>query len=439
MKKETKNVNLDDNSIDFKERLKRTKKANKLISFKRKKKAEPIFSSNQEEIKFTDQGELNLKLIKESVVVDFSKQLITTAKKIKVVTPRSLKKAKKKLDDEEFILTVATDIESKLGKFVSKNKEKLNTLSEELDKINKGIPYIYKQEEIDKKENQMIGIKKQASILKLECLLISNNSDFENFDLLKDEALLENIDTFTNKAKGEDISSLARSCKKDLDYVDNLLDVIDKTDKIDYEINSKSSEIKTRDSYFGDYKKEVLELNSVQDKINSEIKDNVLKSNELVDKIKNFTDSSDSLSTDQLRCIADDYIDYFINSDYLLKIFHFLTLNVFKDKKHEALKKLKDRQTLIKTIYSDYERELGKEISNLKQLSNNIKTSIANLSWLKTVFHDKFYQYKHLIPEYEEIYEKLDKLEKKLHHDHEVVNETKNKLRVKKMKVEKAS
>ncbi len=419
----------------FKKRLKKVNKINNIINSKNKKKPIPIFSTNQEELIFDKKGTFNLNTLKKSVVVNFNEQLITTKKRVVVVSKTSLKKAKSNLKEKSLILETGTNIESKINKFVVKNKEKLSSLNEELSKLSKGLSNVYKKEEVDDKKKKILNIKKQAEILKIECLLISGNSDFENFDFLHDEALLKNIELFTLKASNQEIKDLAISCKTDLDYVDNLLEVLSKSDYLDYEINKKDKTIKKRDEDFKEYKKDVSDLYKIKNTITSEIKEEVAKSYEIIERLKKFDESKDVLSINQLRSIANDYIDYILNGDYLIKLFHFLTFNIFKNDKKETLKQIQNKEQLIKIIYSDYSQELNKEIADLKQLSTNIKVSIEQLSWLKTVFKNKFYKYQDLFSEYKEIYIKLEKLEEKLIHDHEIVKNVEDELKVKKLEI----
>lgn len=281
----------------------------------------------------------------------------------------------------------------------------------------------------------MLNIKKQTEMIKLQCLLISYNSDFENFALSKDETLLKNIDFFVHQASNQDIKFLAKSLKKDLDYLDNLFVLLDKTLYLDYKINDKENEIIKRNSDFKEYQEDVLELKMSEESLNNEVNNQVVESEKILKKIEEFDNSNQSLSINELRIIADDYLNYILNGDFLIKILHFLTLNVFKNDKKEAIKQIKNRQRLIEMIYSDYEYELSKEIDNLKKLSNNIKKSINQLSWLKMVFDNKFYKYKDVLPEYKIIYEKLANLDKQLLKSKESVDLLENNLNIEKSKV----
>lgn len=430
MKKEE-SLSIRDNS-SLENRLSFNQRITKLINKKLKERTKPVISNEVVEIKFTKGGYTNLSKLKKSIVVKPKQQLIKTSKVITIVTPKSLKKTDKVLKKDKELLDQAVVIKKIITKKVKEYRKKLSSLEDEYNSLNSLVTKIYTKEQVKEILGKLISLKIQTDDLKLKCLFISSLSDFDDIDILANNHLSDLSSSFSKKADTTDIKLLINSCKKDLDYTDKVLDLVDKTSYLDYELMKKDEIIKKRDEDFKQEKEDVSDVNKFQEEIVCQIEEEISKTNELIVKIENFNGKENILSIKELREIAEDYIDYILNTDLLVKIFRFLRSLISSDKK---AKKLEDRETLIKRIYTDYEDELKTEINSMNRLSDNLKKSLEQLDWLKTVFYEKFYKYKDLIKEYDDIYNKLEDLEKKLLSNCKIVDVTKQKLNDEKSKV----
>lgn len=420
------------NNSSFEERLIFNRRISKLITRKQKESIKPIMSDNAIKIKFTEGGYTNLSRLKNSVVVKPNYRLIKTSKVITIVTSKGLKKAHKMVKKDNNLLNNGILIREIIWKKVNEYRKKLANLNDEYEKISTLVTKVYTKEMVDEVFKKMTSLKKQTNDLKKQCIFLVNLYDFDDISLLKNGNLTDLCSSFTEKSDATDVKLLVSSCKKDLDYTQRVLDLVEKTSYLDYELVKKSATIKKRDEDFKKEKGDVTILSKLQEEIMDKIDEEVEKTNEMINKIENFSGKETLLSLTELQEIANDYIDYILKTDLLVKIFRFLRSLLLSDKK---VKKIDDRETLIKKIYNDYEDKLSTEINDLNRISDNLKKSLEQLTWLKKVFYEKFFQYKDLIKEYDEIYEKLEKLEQKLANNCEVVNVTQKKLNEQKIKV----
>ncbi|MEG0025750.1 MAG: hypothetical protein RR847_00710 [Bacilli bacterium] len=404
------NFNINNKGSDFKGRLKWFLDFDRIVLVKKKSKAVPIFSSRIEEINFTNQGIDNMNFFKKSVVVKENDVDIVTAKPVKIVKKSSLTKVHDDIKHKITTLDMEIAIKNKIDNFILKNKKKLSLLKEQLDNINDGISNIFLKDEIDLKKQKIKDIKKKANVLRLECLLVYNNSDFKNFDILNDEKLDKMITHFTSDVAQDEITVLASSCRDDIDYVDNLLVTLDKTAQINFLIALQDNDITSRDDDFKKYKGEVATVSNKNNEIINILSKENKKMADIMEQLNTFENHKDNLSLIDLKQISNNYIKYLFSVSHFQALLHLLTLNIFGDKQNELQNEIFKRRRLINKTYDNYADMLGDGINQLKYLSTNIKHCLYDLRSLCNTFDNKFYKYKHLIPEYDIIYNKLDQL-----------------------------
>lgn len=379
-----------------------------------KKRKRPLFSRKFRKLKI-----YNLKTLKNSYLVDLKHPIITTNKKITIVTPKQLNKVK--LDVKKNIVNVdyQTKIKDLMKKRINENKNKIKLLREKVNKIDNS--NLYKITDIQASLEQISEIKNKINTIKLETLILSNLNDFDDISKLNNEKLEKYTYDYKEIASNEQIKELLKECRNEIDYVDNIISLYDKTIYIEEFTTEIKEKIKRRDDdyiVYDDKFKSVL-ANSKDDIENLDNKINDI--DKLLEKIKKFEEVKEELSIHKLKKIVDQYTIYLFKTDFIMKIFKLLNLKFFI--------KEESRTELIKRIYTEYSYEIGKSVDSLKNITDKIENNLNEISNLKETFYSKFYKYKDVIEEYDLIYNKIDKLEKSLNEQNLKISKKVKKLK----------
>lgn len=351
--------------------------------------------------------------------------------KIKLVTKNKFKKSKVKIQENDGKKNLNNDskqleesIIKRINKIILDNKEDINKLKLEIYEIDKKIYDTYDTEELKKIKIQFEEITNKINKIKRNFEIIKENLYFENYDEINNYFLLEEIEDFKFNNNLESVELLSLKCKQQIEQLDDILLLYEKSITTSKCFNSKKSKV------------EYFDKNSSQIKVKSEEIDFITK------KINNNLELQNKFISDMDKKIGQSQKDVKIYYKYQglndlannalmmgLGMYSYSTMNrsrfrgikfligsfLIFNSIRGMLKFLSPEMKKITYIYyKDYTKELENESHRLVLTHNILNRSIQDIDVLKREFKSKFMEYQYELPEYDAMFIKLDKIQKQL-------------------------
>ena len=322
-----------------------------------------------------------------------------------------------------------------------KIKKKINKLNNECDII-ESEAYLIKKYGNDKNLlDKAVVIRKEVEVLEEKLSKIDKelNSIKENIlidpKLINDEDLVESIIKYKDLISDIEKSRLPNKIKLLEEYKEltiKLEELDTKTKNLELETSAREKELSERDSRYKEAKEKMLNLDEINDRCNTILKNNKTYLDELSSKIGTINKTK--------------YTKYKLQGlnnllSTSLKYIGLLSLTPLRGilpgiaTKTYATRKLVgsiyhnlhyEKQEKIVYSFENYYSELNSRICSISTVEENIGLALQDINNLKSEFRNKFLKYN--LPEYDEAYKKIELLEEDVLTSRQKVFLMKNKL-----------
>ena len=324
---------------------------------------------------------------------------------------------------------------------VLKIKKKINKLSNECDII-ESEAYLIKKYGNDKNLlERATAIKKEIEVLEEKLSKIDKelNSIKENILIypksINDEDLVESIIKYKELISDIEQSKLPNKIKLLEEYKEltiKLEELDTKTKNLEVETNMREKELSERDSSYKEAKEKMLNLDEINDRCNTILKNNKTYLDELSSKIgtinkikytKYKLQGLNSLLSTSLKYIG------LLSLTPLSGILPGIAAKTYATRKlvgsmYHSLHY--EKQEKIVYSFENYNLELNNRISSISTVEENIDLALQDINNLKGEFRNKFLKYN--LPEYSEAYKKIELLEQDVLNSRKKIYLIKNKL-----------
>lgn len=339
-------------------------------------------------------------------------------------------KTEKKLEDEQIIIEEVT-------KFVDESKNILSEIKFELNDIKKEIPNLHTQQDVIELDNKFNKVKEKLEKLKQQYEVMKDKYNFEDYDILDNIKLIDNIEDYKDKASLEEIELMVDACKYEIEAIDGITIEEEKKVGIDDQITEKKTIIKNRDRDFVKIIDKTIDLDETENFIFKEMINEKKIIAELDEKLKKIT-----TQTEQVREYVYDTSRMFasflrISAGILtaplsnIRIFHtMLGVNLInhglRDLRTSLIPEERVR-TEIRYKYTSVEREILSTKDEVLSTSKLLNSSLNELESLKE-YMKKYESESNYIPEYNNMKNMMDDLEKTLLKKKEEIKQIDKKL-----------
>lgn len=300
----------------------------------------------------------------------------------------------------------------------------LNNLIIDYNVLKKEVDNAIEVDELDKVSEEIDELIRKLEIIKKEMALLTSSGTFNDIYKLHDPYLENIIDEYKE--------SLLYS-KEVLDTVENLennklhVSIINKInefekekDKLTKKLNDTKEKYEIRDEDFIKWKENYLNIEDINknlDNIATLADEKLAEIEELVNKSVDITEIVEHRMMGTLEILTRTMIIMaMIRRNTMMQANVAMaggTLATFNAIRHMINPDLGTRTRLVADI-TDYKDMIVNTMNDTENINQLINDSLSDVSRMKTIFEDQFKEYKYDFPEYKEIFEKLDKIEKEM-------------------------
>ncbi|MDO4962506.1 MAG: hypothetical protein Q4E75_00160 [bacterium] len=342
----------------------------------------------------------------------------------------NIKKEIKKTKNEINIL-------KEVNKFISDTKEKLDFISEEIQDLKTETKNKYKtQEEL---ELRYIKLKEKLCKLKLQYDAIKDKYDLSDFKVIESIKLMNSIDDYKQIAKLNEMEMLVNICKDEIAKIDNITLVkqdsnkvgenIEKNKKDQYNVKVKFNLSKEKINNLDSYKNEIIQEINNQKKIIDDMYKKAFHFKKSVEKKYEYVSKGKMLSS--ILKIAGGIITLPLSGLNLFGIALGSTL-VNKGLKQINNSLEKREKIIINYNYEDISKQVSKVEDKVNYIDLILSDSLNEIKKLKNYFNDELKKYNEILPEYKDIFEKINAIENNLVSEQNKINNMNEKLNIEK-------
>ena len=323
-----------------------------------------------------------------------------------------IKKEKKKTQEEIIIL-------KEVNSFIDNSKKQIDSIKEDIEELKKLSKE--KNKEINKTEEKYIEIRKKIDKLKKQYEAVSEKYDLSEFSILESIKLIDSINNYKSLASLNEMDMMLNVCKKEIEKIDSIIIIDNDKKKIGANIEETKEDQKNVKIKFHNSK---VKTENVKD-IGKEIEYELNRQKEMVDSLYEKAYKYETHARKELEIIGHrNMISSMLNIAGGILTLPFTGLNIFgialgATMVNKGLKELnKDLPTREKIVLEYNYEDISKQISEVKDKTKYIdlvlSDSLNEIYKLKKNFKEEFSQYNNIIPEYQEVFEKLNDLEKSI-------------------------
>lgn len=330
-----------------------------------------------------------------------------------------------KREDESIILEEVTNFIDESKKLLSEIKFEINSIKAEIDEQKT-------QEQIAKLDERYTCIQEKLNDLKKKYLVMKEKYNFDDYEILDNITLIETIENYKTKAKLDELESLVDACKDEVEAIDGVLIEDRKSVGVGEEIVEKKDEIIDRDNAFENTKDKAIYLDDLektiqkeaeeQRKIIRELEIKIAKVEHEVVKTTEYVYQSGRMFSSFLR-IATGILTAPLSNTRLFGVMlgtHLINRGL-KDLKSSLIPK-EIEKTEVRERYQNVEREILNTKDEVGTTLKLLDDSLEQIEELQEIFKIKFEPYASYIPEYHNVKNMLDDLQKKLQTKKEQMN-----------------
>jgi len=324
----------------------------------------------------------------------------------------NLKKEIKKTKEEIVIL-------KEVDKFINDSKDNLNEINTELNEIKTDIKENNKPaEEIEKRYNEL---KKKITKLKNQYYAVKEKYDLSEFSILESIKLMDSIDNYKTMASLNEVEMMVRVCKKEIEKIDSVTIVVEESKKAEDDIqDKKESENKIRIK-FNKNKTKVNELKTFEEEIAYELKEQQEIVDEMYKKASYFKkEVSKKMEyighkkiVSSLFRIAGGILTMPLTGSQLFGVALGSTM-INKGLKEMNRKLEKRERIVINYKYEDISKQVEEVKDKIEYTNLILIDSLSEIKKLKNNFNEVYKDYKYILPDYLEMIEKVEALERRL-------------------------
>ena len=333
------------------------------------------------------------------------------------------------------------NIKQELNKIIAADKNEVNKISDELDKIETVTPLNKSNEYIKKLEERIKKIKDRLGIIKNHYEVISNYYDFKGYDNLNNILLINSIEDYKFYKTDNEIDELVLHCHEECKKLDVIIDATDKCIKTDKKILEIKKYNEKRDKDYLNDKEKISLIDACYEKINKNMENEKNFLNKLDEDIIYINNRLDSNLFYNSKTLLDNILNISICTN-LMPIFPSFTLLL----QTIILKNLTDatrilfnanikKEIITKNIISKYLRMISENEENMDLIVKYLNDNITNVKEIKKEFVKKFEQHKDALNDYDKYLNKIDLALKNLEEKNKKIEEYKKNLSVKKDKI----
>lgn len=322
-----------------------------------------------------------------------------------------LKKEIEKVEDEVVILK-EVDI------FIKKSKIILNEINDEVDYLKRNL----KEEGSNTKEleERYNNLKKQIDILKKQYEAVKDKYDFSEFSILESIKLVEKIDDYKNKASVNEIDFMIRICKKEISKIDHVTIQYEKVKNVGNDIESVNKSQQKIKVKFHKNKENIEKIKQTEDDITNQLNIHEKTIGEMY---------NEAMAFEKIARTEFEYSGYGRMFSSLLKIaggvltLPFTGKNIFgvalgNTMINRGLKVLNNGLDIKKRIvysykYTDIAPKINEIKDKIEYTNLIINDNLNELHKLKNNLRE-YMKYKMILTGYDDMEEKIQKLEDKL-------------------------
>lgn len=422
--KETENVNiLDIKDRDALENVKFNVKfdVNKTVKDK-KTKRETISNRTVNNIKHNTGFSINKKVGYEEIDINLRD---IEHKTIELDEPVNLKKEIKKTTHE---ITIIKEVDT----FINQVIENLDQINNEVENIKSDLKMKKETKEIEERYNKL---RVKIDKLKMQYDTIKEKYDLSEFAIVGGIKLIDSISDYQSIASLNEIETMVRVCKKEIEKIESITIINDKSKKVSSNLEDKKHEEDNVKIKFNKHKEKIKDVNTIEEKISLEVKEqeqivndmykDAIYFEERISKEIEYIGHRKILSS--MLNIAGGILTLPLTGINLFGIA--LGSTMINKGLKEMNKKLETREKIV--INYDY-KDISKKISNMKDkvgYTNLILIdSLNEIKKLKNNFSNTFKNYEYILPDYYEMFDKINSLENRLIEQQKNLNKIDKKL-----------
>ena len=337
----------------------------------------------------------------------------------------------KKVEDEKVILEEVTE-------FIDDSIILLDEIKTQLNDIEKSISELHTEKDVQELNEKYFIVKKKLEKLKKQYDIMKEKYEFEDYEILDNIKLMDSIDDYKNKASLEELELMVDACKYEIEAIDGIVIQKEKSVGIGNNIEKKDKIIKARDEDFSVKKRKVHGISYDENLISREIHEQQEIIKKLDEKLAQITTTSEVVT------------QYVFHTNLMFRSFlritagiltapfsgiNILRTNLGVNLINHGLRDLRsslipDRvvRTEIRERYTNVEREILHAKDDVENTLDMIDGSIEQIGKLKKYFNDYFEGESQFIPEYKNVKNMMDELDKQLHAKKEEINKMNKKL-----------
>lgn len=316
--------------------------------------------------------------------------------------------------------------------FIKKSKDILNEINVEVETLKE----MSKEKNQDTKEleNRYKKLREKVDKLKAQYDAVKNKYDLSEFSILESIKLIDNITDYKSRANLNEMDMMIKVCKKEIDKIETVTVEYQETKKLGTNIDEIKEEQKKIKIKFHKSKENISKITDVEKEINEELK----TQEEIIEDMYKEASYFEKVARTEL-----EYSGYGKMFSSLLKIAGGILTLPFTGTKifgvalgntmiNRGLKTLNKGLNVNQKIVYDYKyTDIAHKISEVKdkvEYTNLIISDNLNeINKLRENFK-KYREFNKILPEYESMLSKVDKLEEKLKIQQEKISKMDKKL-----------
>lgn len=336
-----------------------------------------------------------------------------------------LKEEIKKTKNEIVIL-------EEVDNFINKSKETLEEINVEVQSLKE----LSKEKNQDTKEleEKYNNLRKKVEKLKAQYDAVKEKYDLSEFSILESIKLIDNIKDYKNRANLNEMDMMIKVCKKEITKIESVTIEYQETKKVGNNIDDVKKQQEVIKIKFHKSKENINKIKNIEDEINTELK----TQEEIIEEM--YKEASYFERNVRTKLEASGYGKMFSS---LLRIAGGILTLPFSGSKifgvalgntmiNRGLKTLNNGLDVKRKIVYDYKyTDIAHKISEVKDKVEYTNLIISdNLNEIVKLRENfkKYQEYNKVLPEYESMLEKIDKLEKKLKLQQEKISKMDKKL-----------
>ena len=323
----------------------------------------------------------------------------------------------KKLTDEEIIL-------SEVNKFVDDSKKELFEVKFQLNDLKDSIDDIHTDEDVEKFNEKFNIVKEKINKIKEKYEVMKEKYNFEDYDILDNLKLIDTIEDYKDKASIEELELMVDACKYEIEAIDGVVIEEEKKAGIDENLETKHKLIKERDQLFQKKRAQAISLDY----------DESIIEREMIIQQKTIADLEEKLKHIDTETRQVQY--YVYNTRLMFRSFLRITAGILTapfngrrvfntmlgtDLINRGLRNLRtslipDERVRIEVRerYNSVETEILKAKDDVNSTMFLINDSIKQIDDIKDYLNVHVKKDAEYIPQYQEVKDMIEKLDKSL-------------------------